>query len=260
MTMGDVNPFEDYLRRNAHGRRVHKWAHYLDVYERHLSAYRGRPITMLEIGVQSGGSLRMWRDYFGPAARIVGVDIDPRCAALEDPDTTIVIGDQDDADFMASLAQRFGPFDVVLDDGGHTMAQQARTLEILWPAIRPGGVLIVEDLHTSYWHDFGGGFERPETFIERTKRLIDSMHARYSRQPDALREDAFTSTLRGIHMYDSIVVLERGDVRPAREIVMGHLTVGLDRRWVARRMPGALARAQMVKAWARRALTSGRRA
>ena len=137
------NPLEEYLEQHADGRRVHKWAHYLDVYERHLAQYRGRPITMLEIGVQSGGSLRMWRDYFGPAARVVGVDIDPRCARLEDPDTTVVIGDQEDPRFMASLAERFGPFDVVIDDGGHTMAQQARTLEVLWPAIRTGGVLIV---------------------------------------------------------------------------------------------------------------------
>lgn len=239
------NPLEEYLEQHADGRRVHKWAHYLDVYERHLAQYRGRAITMLEIGVQSGGSLRMWRDYFGPAARVVGVDIDPRCARLEDPDTTVVIGDQEDPRFMASLAERFGPFDVVIDDGGHTMTQQARTLEVLWPAIRTGGVLIVEDLHTSYWPDFGGGVGQPDTFIERLKRMVDSMHARHSREPDALSEDIFTSTVRGMHVYDSIVVLERDEVAPPEEVVVGHFTVQPEAPW--RR------RARTTRDWVRKA-------
>ena len=248
---GGVNPLEEYLRRNADGRRVHKWAHYLDLYHRHLETFRGHPVTVLEIGVQSGGSLRMWRDYFGPSARVIGVDVDPRCAQLADPDTTIVIGDQADAEFMASLAHRFGPFDVIIDDGGHTMLQQARTLDVLWPAMRTGGVLIVEDVHTSYWPEFGGGAGRDDTFIAQVKRVIDSMHARHSRDPAVLREDRFTSTLRGLHVYDSMIVFERGDVPPPEEILVGHLMLGHDGSWVGRNMPGVLARARATRAWAR---------
>lgn len=231
---------------------MHKWAHYLDVYDRHLSGFRRRGVTVLEIGVREGGSLRMWRDYFGPAATVVGLDIDPRCARLADPDTIVVIGDQGDPEVLRSLVNRFGPFDVVIDDGGHTMAQQASTLDILWPAIREGGVLIVEDLHTSYWPRFGGGVGRDDTFIARLQNAIDSMHARYADDDAGLQPDALTSTLVGLHVYDSIAVLDRGRTTPPEELIVGYHSLGPDATWVGRHMPGMLARLRAVRAATRR--------
>ncbi len=65
-------------------RAVQKWIDYFDAYDRLLSSWRGRDLTFLEIGVQNGGSLMMWRDYLGPRARIIGVDVDPNCRAMRD--------------------------------------------------------------------------------------------------------------------------------------------------------------------------------
>jgi len=69
------NPLEKYFRDN---RLIHKWMHYFDVYHRHFERFRGQPIVLVEFGVSQGGSLQMWRDYFGDQATIYGVDIDER--------------------------------------------------------------------------------------------------------------------------------------------------------------------------------------
>src|SRR3978361_226029 len=95
--------------------------HYFDIYHRHFAAYRGKPITVVEFGVSHGGSLQMWKKYFGRSARIIGVDIDPRCALLGGPGVEVVIGNQEDREFLKQLRERVGPIDGLTEDGGHTM-------------------------------------------------------------------------------------------------------------------------------------------
>src|SRR6476661_3102904 len=170
------NPLETYFEHNR-GRLIHKWMHYFDIYDRHFAPYRGKKITVVEFGVSHGGSLQMWKHYFGRKARIIGVDIDPQCAAFTERQVEVVIGDQENRVFLRELRDHVGPIDVVIEDGGHTMAQQINTFEMLWPAVRNGGVYLVEDLHTSYWKRYGGGYQRAGTFIEYAKNLVDQMHA-----------------------------------------------------------------------------------
>lgn len=213
-----VNPLERYFRTNK-GRMIDKWMHYFDIYDRHFSPYRGKPVTVVEFGVQHGGSLQMWRKYFGRRARIFGVDIDPRCAALADPGTEIIIGDQEDRGFLASLRERIGPIDVLIEDGGHTMGQQIATFEELWPAVADGGVYLVEDLHTSYWASHGGGYLDPGSFIEYAKRLVDQQHAWHAPEGSGLDVDDFTRSIRGMHVYDSVIVFDKARVTaPRREL------------------------------------------
>lgn len=178
---------------------------------------------MIEFGVQHGGSLQMWRDYFGPRCRVTGVDIDPRCAALTGPGITVVTGDQEDRAFLRSLTAKGGRPDIVIDDGGHTMGQQIATLEEMWPQLRDGGTYLAEDLHTSYQAAYGGGYQRPGTFIEYVKSgLIDAVNAWHSESP-GLAVDGWTRSLAGIHVYDSIVVLDKARVgHPAPPQVAGH--------------------------------------
>ncbi|MDQ6725223.1 MAG: class I SAM-dependent methyltransferase [Actinomycetota bacterium] len=207
-----ANPLRDYFVANE-GRLIHKWMHYFDIYDTHLRAFRGRPVTLVEFGVFHGGSLQMWKHYLGPDARIVGVDINPTCTTLAEPQIEIVIGDQDDRAFLAGLRDRLGPVEVVIDDGGHRMSQQIATFEELFPAVVAGGVYLVEDLHTSYWEDYGGGYRLPGTFIEYAKDLIDQLHAWHSRD-DRLTVDDHTTRIRAIHAYDSIIVFDKGVVPP----------------------------------------------
>jgi hypothetical protein len=209
------NPLEAYFRAND-GPLIHKWLHYFDIYDRHFAPYRRRPVKVLEFGVSYGGSLRMWRDYFGRKARIVGVDIDPRCLVGAGHRIEVVIGDQDDRDFLTKVAEEHGPFDVVIEDGGHTMTQQINTFEVIWPHVRTGGVYLAEDLHTSYWTNYGGGLREPASFIEYAKDLIDRQNAWHSR--GQLKPDVYTKTIGGIHVYDSIIVFDKAKVvRPTHE-------------------------------------------
>jgi hypothetical protein len=153
------NPLEEYFRNND-GRLIHKWMHYFDVYHRHFERFRNQPVVVVEFGVSQGGSLEMWRNYFGDQATIYGIDIDERCAALDGPGTHVLIGDQEDREFLRSVGERTGPIDVLIEDGGHTMGQQLATFAEMYPLVKEGGVFLIEDLHTSYWEEYGGGYRR----------------------------------------------------------------------------------------------------
>ncbi|MEO8102780.1 MAG: class I SAM-dependent methyltransferase [Betaproteobacteria bacterium] len=202
------------------GRLIHKWGHYFSIYERHFSAFRNRPIRLIEYGVFHGGSLQMWKHYFGPQAQIIGVDIDPRCAALAEPGIEIVIGDQDDPETHQRLREKFGDFDIVIDDGGHTMHQQIVTFKEMYPAVKAGGIYLAEDLHTSYFPRWGGGLRKPGTFIEYSKLFIDQMHAWYSVSEDH-QPDLLTTSAYGLHFYDSILVIEKGVVERPFQLITG---------------------------------------
>lgn len=202
-----MNDLEKYFSENA-GRLIHKWMHFFDVYDRHFSRYRGKEVVILEIGVFHGGSLQMWKSYFGDKAQIHGVDINPRCKSLEEDRVHVHIGSQSDRQFLRGLVAELPPIDIVIDDGGHTMRQQIITFEELYGAVKSDGVYLCEDLHTSYWLQYGGGYRRPGTFIEFSKKLIDRLNAWHSEEK-GLTPDQFTRTTDSMHFYDSIVVLEK---------------------------------------------------
>lgn len=200
----EENPLLAYALAHPGGRVMNKWDHYFELYHRHFARWRGRAFTMIEIGVFNGGSLRMWRDYFGPQARIVGVDANPDCTAFAEPGIEIVIGDQGDRAFLRELAGRYPAPAIVLDDGGHHMRQQVATFEELYPGMHPEGVYACEDTHTSYLAHFGGGAGKPGTFIETAKTLVDRLHTL-----EATHDDTFALSTDGIHFYDRMVVFER---------------------------------------------------
>jgi len=168
----------------------------------------------LEFGVSQGGSLQMWRHYFGSGAQVFGVDINPNCSRFEEPGVKIFIGDQGDRKFLRELTKTLPKIDILIDDGGHTMQQQIRTFEELFPLVAANGVYLCEDLHTSYWREFGGGTRRRGTFIEYSKNWIDALNAWHTQQPRRLSVSEFTRSVHSVHYYDSIVVLEKRPMVP----------------------------------------------
>ncbi len=202
-----ANELETYFRSNTK-RLIHKWEHYFDIYERHFDRYRGKQIVVVEIGVSQGGSLQMWKHYFGDNAMIHGIDVDPNCEQFEEERIKIFIGSQSDRKFLRELKRSIPPIDILIDDGGHTMRQQITTYQELFDHVKSDGVYLCEDLHTSYWLKWGGGHKRRGTFIEFCKGLIDRLHAFHSEQ-SSLRPDGFTRSVGSIHFYDSIVVIEK---------------------------------------------------
>lgn len=217
-----MNDLYSFFVQGRNTRPIHKWHHYFAVYERHLERYRtARPIVV-EIGVQLGGSLEMWRQYFGPTCRLYGIDIDPAARQQEDTATKVFIGDQQDRDFLRGVLREIGTPDIVIDDGGHTANQQITSFEELYPALSENGVYIVEDTHTSLW---GGRFmDRPDrqSFLDfafaRCRQLMEwTSHPENfgilgSEQNESLAASVseFCRTTQAISFYDSMVVFERG--------------------------------------------------
>lgn len=209
--MAKKNQLLSYFNKND-SNLIHKWMHYFDIYDRHFEKYKNKNVTVVEFGVYHGGSLKMWRDYFGPNARIIGVDINPECKKFNDKNTEIYIGDQEDRMFLKKLAKKIGPVDVVIEDGGHTMKQQIHTFEEIYPSVKEDGVFLIEDLHTSYWKGYDGGYRRAGTFIEYSKNFIDELNAWHSKDAESFEVTEFTKSTYSMHVYDSIIVFEKGKI------------------------------------------------
>jgi hypothetical protein len=192
------------------GRLIQKWLHYLDIYDRHFSAYRSTPVKMLEIGVSQGGSLELWRKYLGKDATLFGIDIDPECASRVTAPSQVRIGSQDDPMFLRAVIDEMGPPDIILDDGSHIGRHQRTSFNTLFPLLREGGLYLIEDLHTAYsFVRWEGGYRRKSTGIELVKDMIDDMHGWYHRRK---MRTASRNQIGAIHIYDSVAVIEKRQV------------------------------------------------
>jgi len=198
----------NYFTSNT-GRKITKWKHYFSIYEKHFGQIRNKPINILEIGILNGGSLEMWRYYF-PEATIVGIDINPACKQHEQEGINIRIGDQTDENFLQSLIDEFGTFDLILDDGSHHVAHVNKTFQFLFPKLADDGIYFIEDTHAAYWDSHGGSINAPESINNVAKGMIDSInadHARGQKEPDY-----FTRNIKCMSVYDSIIVFDKGNV------------------------------------------------
>jgi hypothetical protein len=189
---------------------VHKFHHYIPIYDRYFSKFCGRNVRFLEIGVSKGGSLQMWRKYFGDEAIIYGIDIDPNCRSFNGQGGQVRIGSQDDLEFLNLVIQEMGGVDIVLDDGSHQMKHISATLKALFPILNYGGVYLVEDLHTAYWRGFGGGYRATGNFFKVVTEVIHDMHHWY--HANDIRQVAISKSCSSIHIHDSITVFEKNKV------------------------------------------------
>ena len=156
-----------------------------------------------------GADLTNLRYFLGPDAHLVGIDIDPASKAICAGRFPVEVGDQTDPDFLDMVVEKHGPFDVIIDDGGHSMVQQITSIEHLFPGLRPGGTYLVEDCHTSYWPQYIDG---EPTFIEWAKARIDDLNAYHHSQELVL--PAWARTVSSMQFFDSIVVVKKGRRHP----------------------------------------------
>ena len=202
-------PLLDIFALNQ-GLSVHKWHHYIPLYDRYFCQYRDQPIKFLEIGVAEGGSLQMWRRYFGQDAVIFGIDIDPACEKFNNLDGQVRIGSQVDEQFLLDVIGEMGGVDIVLDDGSHHMQDIKTSFDYLYPTLNVGGTYIIEDLHTSYWQRYGGGYGVKNNFFNFIRDSIDDMHRWY--HENAIKNSAIAESCSGVHIHDSMVVFEKETV------------------------------------------------
>ena len=140
--------------------RCMKLEKYLHAYEEIFSCMRKSKISILELGVCKGGSMRLWHEYF-TSAEITGVDTSSAHGDLSDVQDRVKIfyGDKTDASFMGRVCDLRGPFDIIIDDAGHTGNQTRTAFGILFERLRGGGYYAVEDWGTGYWARWRDGSE-----------------------------------------------------------------------------------------------------
>lgn len=202
------NEMEEFYFKNRH-KVISKWWHYFEVYETYFHKYIESDVRILEIGVYKGGSLQMWKNYFGAKATIVGIDINKNCKAYEEDRIHICIGSQADKDFLVSVSEQWGPFDIVLDDGSHEMEHQIITFETLFPLLKEGGVYLCEDCHSSYSSRYGGGYKKKGTFIEYSKNFVDYVNGQFVDLEERDKLPHYADDIKACHYYDSMVVVEK---------------------------------------------------
>ncbi len=202
-----MNDLQKYFYTKSE-RVIYKWDTYLESYDKYFSKYRDKNVKILEIGVFDGGSLRMWTDYFGSKSFVVGMDIDKKCLNLaEPPQIEIFIADQSDESKLKELIEKYDKFDIIIDDGSHINSHQIKTFEYLFNYLNEGGIYLVEDVHTSYQRDFGGGYKNPNSFMEFSKNLLDGLH----RQTDASTK--YMNTISDIHFCHGMVLFEKKTIQ-----------------------------------------------
>ncbi|MBF5012911.1 glycosyltransferase [Burkholderia pseudomultivorans] len=211
-----------------------KWEQYLHIYDMELREFaeRAQPVSLLEIGVQNGGSLQVWKKYFAAGSRIVGIDIEEACGKLDlGENIEVMVGDASDP---AQIQQLLGEetFDVIVDDGSHRSDHIVATFRACFDRLRAGGVFIIEDIHCSYMASHLGGFRKREAAIEMLKGVVDAVNF------DHVETDAFSlladderaylehlnREVASISFYDSVVVVRKlmsPKTRPFRRIMTG---------------------------------------
>jgi hypothetical protein len=185
---------------------------YTSKYSIYLEDYRDIEFNLLEIGVFDGASVKMWKEYF-PKANIVAIDIDPRCKEFEEDRINIHIGDQTDINFLNSIVDQYGHFEVILDDGGHSWKQQIVSFETLFPRLTPGGLYFLEDMHTSYrpnstWSDYN------ITGVNYFKNIVDAVNLNGKsfcgyKEINGQHLDYYERNVEYIHFYKSMLAINK---------------------------------------------------
>ena len=177
---------------------------YFQAYEEIFKEYVGKKITFVEIGVLHGGSLFMWKEYFGSNARIIGIDLNPKAKELEKEGFEIYIGSQSDKNFWENFYSKVGKIDILLDDGGHVNDQQIITLSESVNNINDGGIIMTEDVHTSYFKKFGNPSKY--SYINYSKFLIDVVNSRFPET--GIKKNNFSSKIYSVSFFESIVAIK----------------------------------------------------
>jgi hypothetical protein len=192
----EVSDLEAFFDAKTEGPGIWKWRHYFDIYDRHFRKFRGRPVRILEIGIYSGGSLEMWRHYFGHNCIVYGIDIENDCKVYENDQVKVYIGDQSDPNFWRRFKSEVAAVDIIIDDGGHLPNQQLVTLEETLSHLTPGGVYLCEDItgELNPFHAYLAG-------------LSKSLHGLVWGE-NGVSANPFQRLVHSIHTYPYVCVIE----------------------------------------------------
>lgn len=255
------------LYASHRGKVSDKWTVYLKVYEQIFRSYRASKLRLLEIGIQNGGSLEIWRRYFENAAVLIGCDINVACAQLryDDPRIHVVVADANTDEAERAIAAHSDRFDLIIDDGSHRSSDIVRSFARYFPRLDNGGLYVVEDLHCSYWQEFEGGLVDPWSSMSFLKRLADVINhehwgtsygrgevlSSFEKRYGASVAEESLAQIHSIEFYNSVCVIRK---REQSENELGpRVVVGTDAITAAQLLAQdgarAVTEAQTANAW-----------
>ena len=227
------------LYERHQGKVSDRWLAYLQGYERLFAPWRTRALNLLEIGIQNGGSLEIWSQFFPQARTLVGCDIDTGCGFLqyEDPRIHVVVGDICAEETEQKIAALSSEWDIVIDDGSHVSSHIVTAFARYFPRVRTGGIFVAEDLHCSYWQKYEGGLSDPFSSLSFFKLLSDIVNfehwgvattraqylARFSRRYRCQFDESVLAQIHSVEFTNSRCVIHKRDaednVLGARQVV-----------------------------------------
>ena len=195
---------------------------YIRKYQERWASRQGDPITLLELGIGGGGSLRMWSEWF-PAGLIVGVDANSGCGKQATEHIRVVIGDACAPDTAKQVIRESPAFDFIIDDASHVAEQQLKVFALYWPLLRPGGDFVFEDLHTSYWGHGYSGHCKP--IIEWLKDRIDELNAfgRFSEADNVNASGRWETEVESLTFHRSLCFIRRKPLTSAEAAARGQI-------------------------------------
>jgi len=183
---------------------------FVSIYESYFSDLRNQKINILEIGVDNGDSLRLWRDYFSNA-NICGIDIVKKDFMIDNVD--IICGDQSDIEFLSSVIEKYKKFDIIIDDGSHVSKHIIKSFNYLFDHLNKDGLYVVEDLQTSYFPRYGGNrlnLNNKKTSMNFLKSLTDSINYEHNDRP-FFKSKKFDGKIKSINFHQNIAFVKKGE-------------------------------------------------
>jgi|TARA_B100001093_G_scaffold216504_1_gene207744 hypothetical protein len=190
---------------NSSENKSRKLEKYFFAYEELFRKYKNQDITLVEIGIHNGGSLDVWRSFFSKNSRIIGIDLNPECKKFERDGIEIFIGNQSDPNFWDSFFKKVGMVDIIIDDGGHTNLDQIITLVSTVNKINDGGILAVEDTHTSYINSYNSS--KKYSFIEFSKKIIDDINFKFDKNFKKFKF-SLSDCIYSVQSFESIIAFK----------------------------------------------------
>ena len=189
---------------------------YIPIYQDYFKTIRKDKLKFLEIGIggyedpnAGGESLHMWSEYF-PNSQIIGADLFEKDLKLPKNIKTILL-DQSDEGQIAEVGRKYGPFDIIIDDGSHDSSHIIKTFNTLFKNMNNNGLYFVEDTQTAYWNKFGGSEDCDETRSTYFfKQLTDGLNHMEFLNQDYL-PSYFDKNIKSIHFYHNLIVIKKGN-------------------------------------------------
>lgn len=199
---------------------------YSEVYISYFEKLKGESLTILEIGVADGNSIRTWSEYF-QNSKIIGIDIkktDIKEKNLEKNNIYIHQGSQSDKNFINDIISKYKEFDIIIDDGSHFPKDVVKSFHLLFPYLKLNGLYFVEDTQTSYNHFFHGNpfdLKYANTHMNFFKNLTDSLNYQEVANPFYIKKK-YDSKVVNVSFYHNLLVVKKGENNKQSNLVLDH--------------------------------------